>query len=156
VVRNNQKVPEGYQAKTNLTSDPPKGSSIRWKQPAERTESILEDMKKVLTSQRESKEDMHKAKLKRKEIEHTANAKKAHYLVLVADMRDDEGNKLYGSDPKIAAKAEDLLTSDEEYQGCLERLKEKDEEIFTAKLDLEYLDGEWKILFAEAAMLAVK
>lgn len=120
-----------------------------------RKEVILEDLTKTLDAQRTSKETIFAAKQKRRVIEHSANLKKAEYKVAVINARGPDQKPLYGSDPKIDAKVEECLNNDEGYQTCLQILQKIDGEIFTAKLDLEYFDGVWKILLTEAALMAV-
>ena len=118
-----------------------------------RKESILEDMKKNLVAQREANEAIFEAKRKRVAIEHTINTIRAHKKVIVTNLRGPDGKPQYGSDPKIDARADELLDEDDDYRMAIEIKQKIEEEIFTAKLDLSYLEGEWKILLVEAALI---
>ena len=121
----------------------------------DRKETILDDMRKTLHEQRSAQEALYTAKKKRVVLEHSANAKKAHYKVLVTKVRGIDGRPVYGSDPKIEAKVEECLSEDETYQSILDLIQKVDEEIFTNKLDYEYLQGEFTVLKVEAALMAV-
>jgi hypothetical protein len=139
---------EGYQAEVDIKSDPPKGTLLV-KQPFEenpRKATLLEDMYKILDAQRKANEEIQACKKKRLEAAHRTNVKEAHYLRTVAND--------YPTKETRAAAAEELLDKDETYQKYKQDIAEIDEKLFTAKLDLEYLNGEWTILKVEANLMA--
>jgi hypothetical protein len=120
-----------------------------------RKEAILTDMRIVLDAQRRAQEATFEAKKKRVVLEHVLNAKRSHYLVRVTNMRDEEGRFQYPNEKSRDAAVGEFLTNDEDYQATVSLVQKIDEDIFTAKLDLAYFDGEWTILKTEAALMAI-
>jgi phage-related protein len=134
---------EGYQADEDIKTAPPQGSAI--KAIKTRKDTLLEDMYKLLEAQREKNEELYKLKRARQVLEHEANVKEAHYLATVAND--------YPTKETRAAAAQGYLEEDEGHKEIRSQIDAVDEEIFTAKLDLDGFLGEWKILVVESQLI---
>jgi len=126
-----------------------------------REETILEDLTKNLIAQRDLNGKIREAKQKRGGVEHELNTLRSRTKAHVASIRLEDGRPEYGSDPKIADKTEEMLNDEatklgSDYAVLSELARKCEEDVNTNKLDLQYLEGEWKILVLEANLLAAK
>jgi hypothetical protein len=121
-----------------------------------RRTKLLDEMRTVLHEQRKTNDELFVSKRTRSLIEHTLNKIRAHNLVEVSQLRSQDGKPFYPNESSRAAAVEEKLAADKNYKQCLEMADKLDGEIMNARLDLDHLAGEFKVLMLDGQIFVAE